>query len=46
VTHYTRRDDGAWERRDVTEIDGSIELESVGRALKVRDIYEGLTFPA
>jgi len=47
VTHYTRRNDGgAWERRDVTEIDASIELESVGCALRVRDIYDGLTFDA
>lgn len=47
VTHYTRRGDGSvWERRDVTDTDGSIELESVGCALKMRDIYEGMTFPA
>jgi hypothetical protein len=36
----------AWERRDVTDMDASIELESVGSALKMRDIYDGLTFPA
>ncbi|MFL6284703.1 MAG: Uma2 family endonuclease [Pyrinomonadaceae bacterium] len=46
VTHYTRRDNGAWERRDVTDVDASVELESVGCALKMRDIYDGLTFPA
>ncbi|HVF67208.1 MAG TPA: Uma2 family endonuclease [Pyrinomonadaceae bacterium] len=47
VTHYTRRGEGSvWERRDVTDMDASIELESIGCALKVRDIYEGLTFPA
>ena len=46
VTHYTRRADGAWERRDVTDADASLELESVGCALRMRDIYEGLTFPA
>jgi Uma2 family endonuclease len=44
VTHYARREGGAWERRDVTDPDGSIELESVGCALKLRDIYEGVTF--
>lgn len=44
VTHYARREGGAWERRDVTDLDGSIELESVGCALKLRDIYEGVTF--
>jgi Uma2 family endonuclease len=46
VTHYTRRDNGVWERRDVTDVDASVELESVGCALKMRDIYDGLTFTA
>lgn len=47
VTHYTRRDDaGVWERRDVTDMDASLELESAGCALKMRDIYEGVAFPA
>lgn len=46
VTHYTRRDNGVWERRDVTEMDASVELESVGCALKMQDIYDGLTFTA
>jgi Uma2 family endonuclease len=44
VTHYTRGDGGAWERRDVTDMDASLELESVGSALKMRDIYDGLKF--
>lgn len=46
VTHYTRREGGAWERRDVTDVDAALELESVGCALKMRDIYDGLTFNA
>jgi hypothetical protein len=46
VTRYTRRDDGAWERRDVTDMDASVELEPAGCAMKMRDIYDGLTFPA
>ena len=46
VTYYTRREGSAWERRDVTELEASLELESVGCALKMRDIYDGLTFPA
>ena len=47
VTRYTRREDaGAWERRDVTDLDASLQLESIGCALKMRDIYDGLTFPA
>jgi Uma2 family endonuclease len=44
VTHYTRQDGGAWQRRDVTDADASLELESVGCALRMRDIYDGLTF--
>lgn len=44
VTHYTRREGGAWERRDVTDLDASVELESAGCALKLRDIYDGVTF--
>jgi Uma2 family endonuclease len=46
VTHYTRREGGAWERRDVTDPEASLDLESVGCSLKMRDIYDGLTFPA
>ena len=39
-------DVSAWERRDVTDLDASLNLESIGCALKMRDIYDGLTFPA
>ena len=46
VVHYLRRAEEAWERRDVTDMDASLELESVHCALKLRDIYEGLTFTA
>lgn len=47
VTHYTRREDGrAWERRDVTDADATLELESIGCALKMTDIYDGVAFPA
>jgi Uma2 family endonuclease len=44
LTRYARREGGAWERHDVTDREASLELESVGCALKMRDIYEGLTF--
>jgi hypothetical protein len=30
----------------VTSLDGSIELESAGCTLRLRDIYEGVQFPA
>jgi Uma2 family endonuclease len=45
VTHYTRLEGGAWERRDVTDLDASLELESIGCALKLPDIYDGVPFP-
>jgi hypothetical protein len=44
VTHYARREGGAWERRDVTDLDASVEPESIGCALRLRDIYDGVTF--
>ncbi|HJQ31282.1 MAG TPA: Uma2 family endonuclease [Pyrinomonadaceae bacterium] len=46
VMHYTRQDGGSWQRRDVTDMDASLELESVGCALKLRDVYDGVTFAA
>jgi Uma2 family endonuclease len=46
VAHYARREGDAWERRDVTDPDASLELETLGCALKMRDIYDGLTFTA
>lgn len=46
VTHYARRGGDTWERRDVTGPDASAELESLGCALNLRDVYEGLTFTA
>ena len=46
VTHYARLEGGSWERRDVAGLDGSVELESIGGALKLSDLYDGVTFPA
>ena len=46
VTHHARLEGGDWERRDLTDLDASLELESIGCALKLRDIYDGVTFPA
>jgi Uma2 family endonuclease len=45
VTHYTRLEADSWQRRDVNGLDASLGLESIGCALKLRDIYEGVTFP-
>jgi Uma2 family endonuclease len=44
VTHYTWIASGDWESRVITGLDASLELESTGCALKLRDIYDGLTF--
>lgn len=46
VTRYARLESEAWERRDVTDLDASLELASIGCALRLRDIYDGVTFPA
>lgn len=46
VTHHTRVEGGDWERRDVTDMDASVELESVGCGLKLSDVYDGVAFPA
>lgn len=45
VTHYVRLEGGSWQRRDLNDLDASVELESVGRALGLRDLYDGVTFP-
>ncbi|MGH9944069.1 MAG: Uma2 family endonuclease [Pyrinomonadaceae bacterium] len=45
VTLYTRQPGGAWTRRDVIDTDADLPLESVGCALRMRDIYEGVSFP-
>lgn len=45
VAHYTRLGGDSWQRRDVTGLDASLELESIGCALRLRDIYDGVAFP-
>lgn len=44
VTHYARLEGDSWQRRDVTDLDATLELESIGGALRLRDIYDGVTF--
>lgn len=44
VTHYRRTGD-VWERRDVSGLDATIQLEALGCALNLHDLYEGVTFP-
>jgi Uma2 family endonuclease len=45
VTHHMRLESDSWETRDVTDLDASLELASIGCTLKLRDIYDGVTFP-
>ncbi len=35
---------GAWQRRDITDLDESLILESMNCALSMRDVYDGVTF--
>ncbi len=44
VTHYTKQADGSWRRRDLTELDAVLTLESLSCELRISDIYEGVTF--
>ncbi len=44
VTHYVRQPDGLWTSEDITDLDASISLESVGCSLSLREIYEDVTF--
>lgn len=44
VAHY-RLTESVWTRRDVTGLDSSLALESVGCELKLSDLYEDVTFP-
>jgi len=42
VTHYTRLENGAWQRRDIIDLDDSLMLESINCALSMRDVYDGV----
>ena len=44
VIHYSRQVDGEWTRRDVTDIEATLTIESIGCELRMRDLYEGVTF--
>jgi Uma2 family endonuclease len=39
VRLYRRSPDGAWAVSDVTGLDGSVELTSIGYVLRLRDLY-------
>jgi Uma2 family endonuclease len=44
VIHYTRQPEGGWERRDVIGLNATLTLTSINCALKLIDVYEGVTF--
>jgi Uma2 family endonuclease len=44
VTHYWRQPSGPWQREDIVNLDGTVILKSIDCELRVRDIYEGVTF--
>lgn len=46
VTHYTRQQNGKWNREDVSEMDAALTLSSIGCTLPMREIYEDVTFSA
>jgi len=45
ITHYTRQPDDRWVRQDTTALDASLTLASIGCAITMREIYEGIEFP-
>jgi Uma2 family endonuclease len=44
VTHHMRRADGAWAHEDVTGLNATLSLDSIGCQLSLRDIYEDVKF--
>lgn len=46
VIVWSRTPDRSWERDRIVGLDGSVELRSIGVALALRDVYEGVEFSA
>ena len=44
MAHY-RLTESVWTRRDLMGLGSPLALESAGCALKLSDLYEGVTFP-
>jgi Uma2 family endonuclease len=44
VIHFTRQADGEWAREEVTGLDGTLALDSIGGRLALGDIYEDVKF--
>ena len=45
VTHFTRQDNGAWLQREAGALADVIQLETMGCALPLAEIYQEITFP-
>ncbi len=46
VVHWTRVADGSWVRQVIEELDGTLDLADLGVSLPLREVYDGVTFPA
>lgn len=44
VERFVRQPDGSWLLREVTKLEGALELESVGITIPLREIYRGVEF--
>ncbi len=45
VVHWTRSPDRRWERTVIDDLDGRLDLVTLGVTLPLREIYDGVTFP-
>jgi len=46
IEHYRRRSGGEWIFSTLSELDALLEIASISCSLKLRDIYDGIQFPA
>jgi Uma2 family endonuclease len=46
IEHYSRQDDGAWTRSEISGLDNALILESVDCRLSLAEIYAGISFRA
>jgi Uma2 family endonuclease len=44
VTHYARQSDGKWTREDVTDLDATLTLDSIGCTVSLAELYEDVDF--
>lgn len=46
IEHYRRQPDRGWLYSSVDGLDASVSLASIGRTLRLADVYERIVFPA